>query len=587
MKLGRMIPVAALLALTSFAIAQSDQQRAPKHFHIDFERGSDQNDGLSPGSSWKHAPGDPEAAGRPRNVRLAPGDRVIFAAGVVYRGNIEVTNNGQPNAPIVFEGAAGVPATISGSEPVEALPCNDTIACKSAPPGAVLLKLARGLALGGTIFDSLGPLRLAQSPNPVRDDYPDEPDDFYSVESTQIQDGNVRVPIPVADCHIDCPTEIALWLQSNVVVTRPILTVKNGIAFFDPSGLKFYADRNTRFALRGFQEFLDQPGEYLALSNNRVLVLPRPGAQCCEIALGRGGFKLRNASWVTIRNLTFRYMADGNRYGKGIGIFANSPGSVGITISGNRFLDFDLRNGGGAINLRGVGDLAISNNRISAIRRGSGIRIAGPSEKILIADNRIEKIGRTAIYVSGSRDVKVSGNFIADVRGVHGNGLTAYLGNRDITFSRNTVVDAKQPATYHGNGQAEPFADRILFEENLLFATPDSLGTLISWGKNSRNVTIRRNVLLGGTYGLRPHPDDHGVFVSENIGQPIAPTASISEPAGPKKNDWQNAFSWQAELRKIVNQEERPSTSQLQRLCVKIFGKPSPNRAIGATLTCP
>lgn len=580
--------LAVLATALNSPLGMGMAQSPPRQYFVDYTNGNDANNGRAPQQAWKHAPGDPQASGQPRAVRLGPGDRVIFAAGVVYRGTIDVTSSGTPEAPIVFEGADGKPAVISGAERLAAEPCAGNEACAGAPAGAVLLKIGREAALAGTIFDEAGPLRLAQSPNPKLVQYPDEPTEFYSIATSRIATGQVPLPGPVADCLADCPMEIALWVQSNVVVTRPIKSVSNGIATFDPQGLKFYTDRDTRYALRGFREFLDEPGEFLSVGYGLVIVLPRPGGQCCEIAAGRGGFTLRRSSWVTIRNLEFRHMADGNIFGKGIGIFGNTPGIAGITITGNRLRDFDLRSGTGAINLRGVNDLTISKNAISAIQRGSGIRMAGPSDRTLISDNRISQIGRTAIYVSVANDVEVTGNVISDIRGVHGNGLTAYLGNQRVAFRRNTVVDAKQPATFHGSGPLNLTPHNLIFEQNVLITTPDSLGSLISWGQQTRNVIIRENILLGARFGLRMSRADFDVKALRNIGMPPAPTAPVADPGGADTNRWLMAPpGWEKALVEHVRGTRLLAPAQRARLCQDIYGKAASGLAVGAAFVCP
>lgn len=583
-----LLALAMLFTALNSPLGVGAAQTPPRQYFVDYAKGDDGNNGQAPQQAWKHAPGDPQASGQPRAVRLGPGDRVIFAAGVVYRGTIDVTSSGTPDAPIIFEGADGKPAVISGAERLSALPCAETAACDGAPAGAVLLKLDRALALAGTIFDDAGPLRLAQSPNPELVQYPDEPTEFYSIATNRIATGQVRLPAPTEDCLADCSMEIALWVQSNVVVTRPILAVTGGIATFDPQGLKFYTDRDTRYALRGFRAFLDQPGEFLPVGDGLVLALPRPGAACCEIATGRGGFTLRKSSWVTIRNLEFRHMADGNVFGKGIGIFANTPGIAGITITGNRLRNFDLRSGTGAINLRGVSDLTISQNIISAIQRGSGIRLSGPSNGTTISDNRISQIGRTAIYLATLNDVEVTGNTIRDIRGVHGNGLTAYLGNQRVTFRRNTVVNAKQPATFHGSGPQNLIPHNLIFEQNVLIATPESLGSLISWGQQTRNVIIRDNVLLGGRFGLRMSKADFDVITLRNVGVPPAPTAPVREPSGRYANRWMMAPpGWEKALVEQANGTRTLAPAQRARLCQNIFGKDASGLAVGAAFVCP
>lgn len=588
MKLGWIIFAAISLALGSFAVAQTGKPRSAAHFHVDYEHGDDQNDGLSPQRSWKHAPGDPSATGRPKGLRLVPGDKVTFAAGVTYRGSVVVSDSGSQAAPIVFEGATGAPAIINGAEPVEAISCGSQPECQGVAGTAVLLRIDRQAALAGTIFDSAGPMRLAQDPNPESAQYPDEITQFRSIATSRIQAGEFPLPIRSPDCAADCGMELALWVQRNVVVSKPVLSIKNGVARFDPAGLRFYMDRDTRYALRGMRQFLDEPGEYLPISDGLVLALPRQPGSRFALASGRGGIMVRNASWLTIRNLGFEQMGDGGGYGKGIGVFVNTPGIRGLTISNNRFRNFDLRSGTGAINLRGVSDLTVSGNRIEGIVRGSGIRLAGPSFNTRIAANSIVGIGRTAIYVAEAKDVEVTDNFIADVKGVHGNGLTAYQGNNNVAFRRNTVIDAKQAVTFQGNNGKTPVPQALVFENNLLFSTPDALGALISWGLMTRDVAIRENIMLGGPIGLRMNASDQGVTVSRNFGMPPAATAPVAEPTGAQANRWLHvAPPWEEEfLRHIRSRTKVPAELQ-QRVCRTAFGSASTGRAVGAAFVCP
>lgn len=588
MTLRSVILVPILLAVAYLAADRSSTAPGNTRYHVDYEHGSDQNSGLTPEASWKHAPGDAAAEGQPRATRLRPGDRVTFAAGAIYRGMVVASDSGTRAAPIIYEGADGDAATISGSQPVEALPCTDQPACAGMAGKAVLLRIDRQAALSGTIFDSQGPMRLAQDPEPLEALYPDEITQFHSIATSRIAAGQLRLPVPVADCASDCGMEIALWVQSNVVVPRPVLAIRNSIASFDPQGLKFYTDRDTRYALRGLRQFLDQPGEYLPIADGLVLAIPRGAGGCCSLATGNGGFLVRNASWITIRNLGFEQMGDNGTFGKGIAIFANTPGIAGLTISDNRFRSFDLRSGTGVINLRGVSDLAITGNRIDTVVRGSGIRLAGPSERTRIAANRIERIGRTAIYVSNTSDVEVAENFIADIKGVHGNGLTAYLSNQRVTFRRNTVIDAKQPATFHGSNSPDAPPHFITFTENLLISTPDALGALISWGQFTREVSIRDNILLGGRFGLRMNKTDQNLVAMRNIGMPPAPTAPNAEPGGSQANRWlQSRPRWEAELLRYSRSRTPPSAEQKRRICRAMFGSASSGRAVGADFVCP
>jgi hypothetical protein len=73
-------------------------------YHVDFESGNDNKDGLTPAHAFKYAPGDPSATGQAAAALPQPGDTILFKGGVVYRGSVLVKISGAPGKPIVFDG---------------------------------------------------------------------------------------------------------------------------------------------------------------------------------------------------------------------------------------------------------------------------------------------------------------------------------------------------------------------------------------------------------------------------------------------------------------------------------------------------
>ena len=100
-------------------------------YYVDFDKGDDAQPGTTQATAWKHAPGDRNAAGKPRSATLAPGDTVLFKGGVTYRGSIVVNSSGAEGSPITFDGNSGRfgqgRAVIDGSEVVSGWQ-----ACRSA-----------------------------------------------------------------------------------------------------------------------------------------------------------------------------------------------------------------------------------------------------------------------------------------------------------------------------------------------------------------------------------------------------------------------------------------------------------------------
>lgn len=87
--------------------------------YIDFENGSDQNDGESPRRPWKHHPWDANARDVAASDQAA--DTFVFRGGVIYRGQLTIKGRGRPGRPIRLtrDPAWGEgPAVIAGSEVV-------------------------------------------------------------------------------------------------------------------------------------------------------------------------------------------------------------------------------------------------------------------------------------------------------------------------------------------------------------------------------------------------------------------------------------------------------------------------------------
>lgn len=73
-------------------------------YHVDFENGSDSNDGLSGDRAFKCCPGDNSASAKAALCELKAGDTVIFKGGAVYRGTIRLKSSGNDGHAIVYDG---------------------------------------------------------------------------------------------------------------------------------------------------------------------------------------------------------------------------------------------------------------------------------------------------------------------------------------------------------------------------------------------------------------------------------------------------------------------------------------------------
>lgn len=524
--------VAGLLAAVLFGTNGHAGTQGDRVFHVDYENGDDSRSGLSLALAWKHAPGDPAAGGAALETRLQAGDRVVFAAGVTYRGTIAVRAEGTADKPIVFEGAPGGRAVIDGSDPADTRRCTSAQMCGGAANWQQLVLVSAATPLGdhAALFTPAGSLRPAQTPDPQSDFYRHEPADMVEVDGRQLEQGRVDLPRSL-HAGIAPGASLALWVKPNLVKERPITRIEGTSVFFDRTDLEFYDDRPSRIAIVNSLPALDRPGEYVVLPGGRsaVAMLPQ-GAETVSIATGRGGFDLTRAAYVTIRNLSFANMTDGGRQFGGIAIFSNMRNNRGIAIEGNSFRHMVMPVGQGPIILRGVNDVVVRDNLIEDVVLGSGMRITRPSSGILVSGNTIRRIGRTGIMIMGATDALVTHNLIEDARGVHGNGISAYQQNRNVRFVENTVLDAERPVTFHASTSDKAGEPALSFVRNILIASDGGTASLINWGGSAKDVAIVGNILLGGRYGLRMNASDGRVVIDRNFG--LAPSILGGQPRG-------------------------------------------------------
>ena len=66
-------------------------------YYIDYASGNDANNGTCTNSAWKHAPGDPNAAGIPASTTIVAGKKIIFKGGIAYEGTVNISSTRYQN----------------------------------------------------------------------------------------------------------------------------------------------------------------------------------------------------------------------------------------------------------------------------------------------------------------------------------------------------------------------------------------------------------------------------------------------------------------------------------------------------------
>lgn len=488
--------------------------------YVDPVKGSDAADGKTPATAWRHAPGDPEATGNPASYLPQPGDRIVFAEGR-YSGSITAKWQGTAAKPIVIEGA-GPGAIIDGSSAAAtAAPCASQADCGGVANWRTLARarFAADLLPDATFAQGPRALFVAQWPDPTDPFYSDETTGMQPAEGADLNAGMARIPAELAAQLTPAGLKVAVWALHNVVPQRSASSIEGTIVRYEVAGAETYTDRTTYFALRAHPALISRPGEYAILPDRRtVLFQPVAGAPMQLLAsMGRSGIDLAEAQHVTIRNLAFENFADtAGKVRSGIPILAMRKGASNIRIEGNRFSNLTLRQSTGAITLWDSANASIVGNTITGVAYGSALRILRTAG-LEVLDNYISRLGRTGLMMMGVTDALVAGNRIHDILGVHGNGLSAYNYNERIRVIGNSIWQANQPVTMHGNGGKEPIARDLLFARNLFVAHDKALGGLISWGGN-REVALVGNVILGGDKGaVRLNSSDTAMTLIGNV----------------------------------------------------------------------
>lgn len=509
-------------------------------YYVDYANGNDANSGKSTSSAWKHAPGDLKATSVPASVKLVGGDIVRFRAGVSYRGSIRMKASGTAAAPITYTGMGwgSGRAIIDGADPVKStVNCPSKSACGGAPNWASLklVTFNKPVTDEVVLFDEKGLLYQSQYPAPA-DPFWDDDLASYVVtprgQAQMIESGrleNATLAAKAAASKGDL--YLSFWIYGNLIERRKITSVSGNSIYFTPAGLTLYKDRDGRVALVGSPSTLTRKGSFALLRTDRAVVLPHDGGGKIMVGTGRNGFDTQSLSNIVIDG--FHFMRGFGQVGKpteGVAIM-NGRYTYGTNwkISNNIFGPSLLAHGGGMIRLGYVDGVNITGNSFENIQRGSGVR-GGSARNIIFSKNHITRVGRTGFYLGGVENANVNNNIVHDIRGIHGNGMSFYLANKNVTVQNNCIYDSDRPITYNGTNQgAASVVNNLVIRNNILVGSKDAVAAINSWGANARNVQIIYNTLLSPRYGLRMHASDIGLTVAYNrtsglTTQGVAPT---------------------------------------------------------------
>lgn len=502
-------------------------------WYVDHASGHDDADGRSPQTAWKHAPGDNKATGRAASQRLQPGDKVIFRAGIPYRGGITLRDSGTADRPITYTGLGwgeGL-AIIDGADPVRAVrPCASASDCGGARNWQQLSRVE--FAPTGTsdvvLYGRSGPYWPSQLPLLSDPFFGNERRQFVVTELSQLPElkqGRLHSKLLADAARNGGRMELAIWIRSNRVVRRPVLRVEGDIVHFDAEGVRFYEDRKGAVALNGSFDGLQQPGYHVVVGPGLVVARLRPEDDADTLAIGspRIGFNLNDQSHIVLTGFHFRHQtSSAGRLREGYAVTSFKRNARDIELSGSLFGPAVMGNRRGIVQLSGGDGFRFLANRIENIVAGGGFRATtGKPRNVEVKGNVIRKIGATGITMFGVTNGRIIGNILIDIQGIHGNAITAYLGNQNILIEGNCVVRSRRPLTYHGD-RKQDMHNNLVIRRNIFIASPDGQAAINSWGKNIRGVRIEENLAVGPRLGMLINRNDRDVVIRGNDGGRIA-----------------------------------------------------------------
>lgn len=540
--------------------------------YIDYESGSDANDGLSEGGAWKHLPWDDNATGAAAAYSPAAGNEFILKGGVSYRGSITIGDPGTSGQPIVIDGnSRGTwgdgPAIIDGSELIGGWTDNLDGTFTADISAAKWFDKA---PLGLRPFDGEQVMTNAQWPvKPTEKFRYDDltnwqlADDTYNGQAAQSDP-----PVPMVPGYVEYSGFAALptdwwvhayvygWAIQNRVGKAKITSFDPGTnrAYFDHGDFTWTDSQPPRFVVVNSPYFLDDPGEFW-IDEGAEEITAIPYGSNPDAITGCTIPELVDVydDYCKLRGLILQ-RAGGSADYQGSAVACFTGGGVGITMEGcqvrwcpSQRSTVDFRSGNTDTLIDGCAFYQNILGREITITNGIG---GGGGTDGTIRNSVLFACGGTGIYTSAADGVTVDNNLVLRVLAVHANGISAYSGSTDVTITRNTVLEGQIAITLQLTGTganalvAHNYADtkesflgfgstmaiyslsssagiKVLNNTFLnVYGQALSLGTNPTHSPATLGLEVRNNILEGANGGADPDSgvgitSSHNVFLAE------------------------------------------------------------------------
>ncbi len=500
-------------------------------YYIDFQNGSDLNDGRSASTAFKHSPGDAAATGVAGVTQLIPGDVVLFRGGVTYDSSIAVRSG------VKYLGTGwGVgKAIIRGSDKLasQLTRCASAADCRgnanyenvyyaTLPPGTPDFTVG--------FFENGKLLNYAQFPNQSGIDW----DDMGNYKKIPLGSATIKETInTITDPTVFTQTDPNFWIGSTIGVWASGNYIhRKKIIAYDPAthtithealdaGLTKYTDRDSVYSLLNHPSLIDIPGEYAVDQvSNRIYVWPSGTAAGTELRYLARSTAIMDY-WITPSNVT----VDGFEilhFTFGIHIPSENASH---TLIQNNYVH-DLQSNGNYAISAGGSNTTFKNNRVSRARQGVGILSNG--RDILIQDNLVEETSRQGIWIMKGTNGRIIGNTVKDLKGTHANGISVYWDSFNMLIANNQILNCYSPIT----------SERTF---NLtLYGNYVNNGGFSEWGGATGTLRLINNTFVNAPY-------DQAVLLNSTSTASVVMVNNVVDGGGkgePRANNVFTALQW-------------------------------------------
>lgn len=517
-------------------------------YYIDYDSGSDSNNGTSAVTPFQHHPWDSNATSVANATTPGAGDLFIFRGGVTYRGTIYSGDSGSSGNPIVLDGNTRGDfgtgrAIIDGSALIGGWTDEGSGVFSSSVAAAAFFDVT---PLGLRPFDGEMPMAAAQWPVKQPDVFQydgmltwPEPDSF--TDTTLTYSGFADLPSDFADSG---DVYIYGWAYQNRVGVARITgfnSSTNTITFEDTFDWITASSpgQTPRFVLVNSEAFLTDPGDFVVDETAETIkAIPYDLSDPSNIT---GAAQTRCLTvvgdYVDYRGLIVQ-KAGGSADAQGLAfLYSGSPENININACEIRYCPGQRA----TIYLHaGPKFVYIEGNAIHHNIKGRDIQLtttgSASGEDGRIKRNFIFGSGGTAIFTTSSYGMKIQQNRVYCVRATHANGISAYADSFDCEITENRV----EASNYGITVQPSDSASNMLVAYNVVHApyneffneTGNINIAMAIYTPGSAQVDVFNNTLLapdGQSFSLGSTGSiDSGVVVKNNIMEGIQCSADAS-----------------------------------------------------------